>query len=144
VKFNLLPTLGALIAIRHGDPQRALELLGPAERYDLAFLGCCSVGFVGSLYPVYARGEAHLALHHGAEAAAQFQKILDYRGLAGSNPIGLMAHWRKGKALAMAAKNEEAKAEYKLFLSLWNGADRDVPILRQVKAEYERLLQAKA
>src|SRR6185437_16629920 len=84
VRFSFVPTLRAIAAIQHGEQNKAVELLRPAARYELGWLGCCSVGFVGSLYPIYARGEAYLALHRGPEAVAEFQKILAYRGLAGS------------------------------------------------------------
>jgi hypothetical protein len=81
-------------------------------------------------------------LHRGSEAAAEFQKILDYRGLAGSNPIGVLAHWRRGKTLAMAGRNQDAKAEYQQFLSFWREADTDVPILKRVNAEYRKFRTA--
>ena len=140
VRFSFSPTLRAIAAIQHGDPENALELLTPAARYELGWLGCCSVGFIGSLYPIYVRGEAYLALERGPEATAEFQKILDYRGIVGSNPIGVLAHWRKAKALGIAGKDRDAKAEYERFLSFWREADADVPILRRVKAEYGRLV----
>lgn len=139
VRFSFVPTLQAITAMDRGDAEKAIDALGLAARYELAWQGCCSVGFVGSLYPIYTRGEAYLALHRGPEAVAEFQKILDYRGLVGSNPIGVLAYWRKGKALAMSGKHQEAKSEYERFLSFWREADVDVPILRRVKAEYERL-----
>ena len=140
VRFSIVPTIRAIVAVQGGDPTKALDLLSTASRYELGFLGCCSVGFVGSLYPIYARGEAYLALHRGSDAAVEFEKVLHYRGLAGSNPIGVLAHWRKGNALAMAKKDLEAKAEYEQFLSFWREADEQVPILRRVKAEYRKLL----
>jgi len=140
VRFSIVPTIRAIVAIGRGNPNKAVDLLGAASQYELGFLGCCSVGFVGSLYPIYARGEAYLASNRGSEAAAEFEKILNYRGLAGSNPIGLLAHWRRGKALAMAREDLEAKAEYDQFLSFWREADPEVPILRRVKAEYRKLL----
>jgi eukaryotic-like serine/threonine-protein kinase len=139
VRFSFVPTLRAIAAIQQGHPDKAVELLRPASGYELGWLGCCSVGFVGSLYPIYVRGQAYLALRQGSEAAAQFQKILDNRGIVGSNPIALLAHWNKGRALAIAGNNREAKAEYERVLSLWSEADADVPILRVVKAEYDRL-----
>jgi hypothetical protein len=37
------------------------------------------------------RGEAYLAAHLGAEAAAEFQMILDHRGIVVSDPIGARA-----------------------------------------------------
>ncbi len=140
VRFSFVPTLRAIAAIHRGEAIQAVELLNPATRYELAWLGCCSTGFVGSLYPIYVRGEAYLALHRWPEATAEFQKILDYRGIVGSNPIALLAHWKKGQALAMTGKRAEAEAEYQRFLALWRGADADVPILRGVKVEYARLL----
>jgi hypothetical protein len=33
------------------------------------------------MFPVFVRGEAYLAARRGSEAAAEFQKILDHRGL---------------------------------------------------------------
>ena len=42
----------------------------------------------GSLYPVYVRGEAHLLLHQGKEAAAEFQKFLDHRGVCRELSVG--------------------------------------------------------
>ncbi len=41
-------------------------------------------GFFAAL--VYIRGEAYLAAHQGAEAATEFQKILDHRGIVVSDP----------------------------------------------------------
>jgi len=143
VRFSFVPTLRAIAAIQRGAPEQALELLGPATRYELGWLGCCSVGFVGSLYPIYLRGEAYLALHRGTEAAAQFQRIIDNRGIVGSNPIALLAQWKRGKALAMAGKSVDADGEYQHFLSLWQEADADVPMLRGVKDESGRLVMRK-
>ncbi len=140
VRFSFVPTLRAIAAIHQGEATKAVELLAPATRYELGWLGCCSVGFVGSLYPIYVRGESYLALGRGLPAAGEFQKIIDYRGLAGSNPIAVLAHWRKAKGLAMAGKGREAKAEYERFLSFWSEADADLPILRVVRAESSRLL----
>ncbi len=138
MQFNFLPTLRTIEAMQHGEADKAINALDAAARYELAWPGCCSVGFVGSLYPIYARGEAYLSLHRGREAAAEFQKIVDHRGIVGSDPIALLAHWRRGRALAISGKNGEAKSEYERFLSFWHEADVGVPILRRVKAEYER------
>jgi hypothetical protein len=46
-----------------------------------------SRGLFGALYSVYARSEAHLAAHHGAEAATEFQVTLHHRGIV-SSPQG--------------------------------------------------------
>jgi hypothetical protein len=52
----------------------------------------------GNLYPAYVRGLAYLAAHHGAEAAAEFQKILGHRGIVLTDPIGALAHLQLGRA----------------------------------------------
>jgi tetratricopeptide (TPR) repeat protein len=85
------------------------------------------------------RGEALLAARHGTEAAAQFQKILDHRGLVSADPIGALAHLQLGRAYALAGNRDKARASYENFLKLWKDADPDIPILKQAKAEHDRL-----
>jgi len=85
------------------------------------------------------RGEAYLAAHQGAEAAAEFQKILDHRGIVVSDPIGALAFWQLGRAYAMQGDTAKSKAAYQDFLRLWKDADPDIPILKQAKAEYAKL-----
>jgi len=88
---------------------------------------------------VYVRGLAYLAARRGAEAAAEFQKILDHRGIVASDPIGALAHLQLGRALALSGDKARAKAAYQDFLTLWKDADPDIPILKQAKAEYASL-----
>ena len=90
-------------------------------------------------YPIYVRGEAYLAGHQGTEAAAEFQKILDHRGIVVSDPIGALAHLQLGRALAMSGDKAKAKSAFQDFLTLWKDADADIPILQQAKAEFARL-----
>ena len=93
-------------------------------------------GFFGALYPSYVRGEAYLELHQGAQAAKEFQKILDHRGIVSADPRGALAHLQLGRALILSGDGIRAKAAYQDFLSLWRDADSDVPMLGQAKAEY--------
>ena len=74
-----------------------------------------------------------------AEAAAEFQNILDHRGIVVSDPIGALAHLQLGRAYALSGENAKAKTAYQDFLTLWKDADRDIPILIQAKAEYAKL-----
>jgi hypothetical protein len=85
------------------------------------------------------RGEALLAAHKDAEAAAEFQKILDHRGIVVSDPIGALARLQLGRAFVLAGDKAKAKAAYEKFLTLWRNADPDIPILRQANAEYAKL-----
>jgi len=93
----------------------------------------------GALYPIYLRGEAYLTAHQGAEAAAEFQKILDHRGIVVSDPVGAVARLQLGRAFALSGDKTKAKAAYEDFLRLWKDADADIPIFEQAKAEYARL-----
>jgi hypothetical protein len=93
----------------------------------------------GNLYPAYVRGLAYLAAHQGAEAAREFQKILDHRGIVICDPVGALAHVQLGRAFALSGDHTKAKAAYQDFLTLWKDADRDIPIFRQTKAEYAKL-----
>jgi hypothetical protein len=52
----------------------------------------CFFDFWEVMYPGYVRGQAYLALHQSAQAAAEFQKIVDHRGIVISDPIGALAH----------------------------------------------------
>jgi hypothetical protein len=85
------------------------------------------------------RGEAYLAAQRGSEAAAEFQKILDRRGLVLSEPIGALAHLQIGRAYAMQGDTAKAKAAYQDFLKLWKDADPDIPVLIAARAEYAKL-----
>ncbi len=85
------------------------------------------------------RGEALLAAHRYADAAAEFQKILDHRGIVGGSPIDALARLQLGRAFALSGDRTKAKTAYQDFLTLWADADADIPILVQAKAEYARL-----
>ncbi len=95
--------------------------------------------YLGGLHSAYARGEAFTAAHRYAEAAAEFQKILDHRGIVGLDPIGALAHLQLGRVFALSGDRAKAKAAYEAFLGLWKDADPDVPILKRAKAEYGKL-----
>ena len=94
---------------------------------------------MSALYPIYVRGEAYLGAHRGTEAAAEFQKILDHRGIVTNEPIGALAHLQIGRAYAMQGDTAKAKLAYQDFLTLWKDADPDIPTLKQAKEEYPKL-----
>lgn len=137
VQFNYLPTVRAQFALNRSDPSRAIEALQAAAPYELGSPG--AIAFSPALYPVYFRGEAYLAAHQGSEAAAEFQKILDHRGVVLNEPIGALAHLQLGRAFALSGDKTKAKTAYQDFLTLWKDADTDIPILKQARTEYARL-----
>jgi eukaryotic-like serine/threonine-protein kinase len=138
VQFNYLPTLRAKLAVLKGNPLEALHSLEAAAPYEL---GLPAMGFYNwpNLYPVYVRGEAYLAARPDREAAVEFQKILDNRGIVLNEPIGALAHLQLGRAYALQGDTAKARAAYQDFLTLWKDADPDIPILREAKAEYAKL-----
>jgi len=141
VKSSYLPALRALLVLK-GDPANAVELLRDATSYELGTPPSVAVAFFGSLYPVYVRGLAFLAMRHGAEAAAEFRKIIDHRSIVIGDPIGALAHLQLGRALVMSGDNVNAAAAYRDFLTLWKDADPDIPVLKEARAEYARMLPA--
>jgi eukaryotic-like serine/threonine-protein kinase len=138
LQVNYVPTLCAKLALLHSNPQEALVILRSASPYEL---GLPSLNYYNwpNLYPVYVRGEAYLAAHKGQEAAAEFQKILDHRGIVLNEPIGALAHLQLGRAFALQGDTAKARAAYQDFLTLWKDADPDIPIFKQAKAEYAKL-----
>ena len=85
------------------------------------------------------RDTLYLAAHQGSEAAAEFRKILDHRGIVLNEPIGALARLQIGRAYAMQGDTPRAKAAYQDFLTLWKDADPDIPIFIAAKAEYAKL-----
>src|SRR5262249_15155362 len=128
----------ALLAISHGEPSSAIDLLQIAAPYDLAIPGSW-FGFFGNLYPVYVRGAAWLAAHDGAKAAAEFRKILDNPAIVFSYPVLAVARMQLVRALALSGDNTNAKAAYEDFLNFWKEADADIPILKQARVEYAKI-----
>ncbi|MBZ5579248.1 MAG: protein kinase [Acidobacteriia bacterium] len=140
VQFQYLPVLRALAALKEGRPAEAIQELPSAENYDLAMnVESLDVHSAGAMYTAYVRGEALLAQpNKGAEAAAEFQKLIDHRGIVLADPTAALARLEIGRAWHLAGNDAKAKAAYQDFLTLWKDAD-DLPILHQAKTERDRL-----
>jgi tetratricopeptide (TPR) repeat protein len=139
VRFNYLPVVRAFVALNRGDPAKAIEILQVAVPYEVGQPRSTQTSFFGALYPIYARGQAYLAAGQGAEAAGEFQKILDHLGITVGDPISGLAHLQLARADTMQGDVAKAKASYQDFLTLWKDADPDIPVLKQAKAEYAKL-----
>jgi serine/threonine protein kinase/tetratricopeptide (TPR) repeat protein len=137
VQFNYLPTLNAQLALLRGNASRAIETLQAALSYELGqpYIGDVTV----NMHPVYVRGQAYLAARQPNEAAVEFRKILDHRGIVLNSPIGAVARLNLARAYAMQGETAKAKMAYQDFLLLWKDADHDIPILIAAKAEYAKL-----
>jgi tetratricopeptide (TPR) repeat protein len=130
-----LPTIDASIELNKGNSPQALVYLEAAAPYELGDAGM----FINCLYPAYVRGEAYQVARNGRAAAAEFQKLLDHRGIVVNFVTGALAHLQIGRSYAMAGDTASAKAAYKDFFALWKDAEPDIPILTQAKAEYAKL-----
>ncbi len=138
MRFNYLPTLHAQIALNSpGGAARAVEALAIALPYELGVSGNST--YWTSLYPVYVRGQAFLAARQGIQAAAEFQKIVDWPGIVVNEPIGALAHLGLARSYALAGDTSKSRRAYENFLNLWKDADPEIPILRQAKAEYSKI-----
>jgi eukaryotic-like serine/threonine-protein kinase len=135
LKLYWLPTIQAAIEISKGNAAQAITDLDPAGPYEM---GLADTG-INFLYPAYVRGQAYLLAHNGTAAAAEFQKLLDHRGLVANFVTGSLSHLQIGRAYAMSGDTAKAKAAYQDFFTLWKDADPDVPILKQAKSEYAKL-----
>ncbi|HEV2423358.1 MAG TPA: hypothetical protein VGZ29_00875, partial [Terriglobia bacterium] len=144
VRFSYSPTLRALLALKRREPSQAVDLLQAAVPCELGVPRSSTDALFGALYPIYVRGLAYLAMKRGAEAAAEFQKILDHPGIVVSDPIGALSRLQLARALALAGDKNGARTAYQDFLGSWKDADPEIPILRQAKAEYAKLAKATA
>jgi tetratricopeptide (TPR) repeat protein len=136
LRLYRLPSINAAIALRKGNSSQALEQLEIVKPYEL---GQPTPSPLGTLYPVFLRGQAYLSMRDGNAAAAEFQKVLDHPGIALNFPLGPLARLNLGRAYSVAGNADKARAAYEDFFALWKDADPDVPILRQAKAEYAKL-----
>ena len=136
-----LPVIQAQLALNKKDPAAALTALQAATS---------PIELVDCLYAPYVRGQAYLSAGQGKEAAAEFQKILDHSGIVVNCWTGALAQLGKARANALQASTAQgvdadearvrALAAYKDFLNLWKDADPDIPIYKEAKAEYAKLL----
>lgn len=130
------PEIEAAIALHGNDAARAVDLMAAASPYERAYPDA-----------VYVRGMAYLGMHKGAEAAAEFQKIVDQKGTSWAatwvhpnwGQYYALAYLGMARGYALAGETPQARDAYKKFFALWKGADPDLPVLRQARAEYAKL-----
>jgi serine/threonine protein kinase/tetratricopeptide (TPR) repeat protein len=121
------PAILAAVELNRNQPEQAIELLRSASAYERPYE-----------FAVYLRGLAYLRLQKGAEAAAEFQSILDHNG-ANWGAYYPVSYVGLARAAAVAGDIPRARKAYQDFLTLWKDADPDIPILKEAKAEYAKL-----
>ncbi len=124
-----LPFLRAGLALYRGEAAQAIKALEPATPYQRAYWQV-----------LFLRGQAYLKEGKGNEAAAQFEKVMEYRGgNLVNHPWQALARLYMGRAWVQSGDRAKALRAYQDFLALWKDADPDIPIYRQAKAEYSQL-----
>ncbi len=139
VQFMYLPTLRALFALEARDAAAAIRSMETASRFDLALGGIGFNAHFGKLYPIYVRGLAYLAARQPAQAAAEFQRIVEHRGIVLVDPIDAFARLQLARALALAGDPAKAKLVYGDLFTLWKDADPELTVLREARSEHARL-----
>ena len=123
-----LPVTAAALAVRRGDPVRALNLLEPVRPYNRAP--------AAEFWPEYLRGQAYLQMQDGQAARGQFESILSRRGQAPTSPLYPLACLGLGRAAAMTGDSTQAREAYHAFLALWDGADPALEPVQDARREY--------
>jgi serine/threonine protein kinase/Tfp pilus assembly protein PilF len=131
IQSAYIPMAEALIQSSPTNSGTSMETLRPAVRFEMA----PSLSFL----PIYVQGIIHLRAHEGREAAMDFQKILNHRGVWYIAPEYALAHVGLARALTAAGDIAGSRHAYQDFFALWKDADPDIPILTQAKAEYAKL-----
>ncbi len=129
-----VPVAQAFADLQHNQPAQAVARVEAAAPYELGSGPGASDYMVNSL-----RGEAFLRLKEGAKAAAEYQKILDHRGVSPTDVTYTLSHLGLGRAYGLQGNTTAAKSAYQDFFAAWKDADPDLPVLKQAKAEYEKL-----
>ena len=91
-----------------------------------------------STVALYLRGLNLLRARKGAEAAQQFQSLVDHRG-ANWSPYYPVALVRLARSAQLAGDSSRAKRDYQDFFALWKDADADGPLMREARKEYAAL-----
>lgn len=119
----------ARIELLRDKPAQAIQLLETTRPYE---------GY--ALFQILdLRGQAYLKQQKGAEAAVEFQKIIDHRAWQPTSPIYVLAHLGLARAAALHGDTAKARQAYQDFFTLWKDADANVSVLIEARKEYDKL-----
>jgi tetratricopeptide (TPR) repeat protein len=127
----ITPMVRAEIERNRGNTAEAVQLLESIRNYDL--------GEATGLSNNFARGHCYLELRRGNEAAAEFKKIIDNRGIDGFSPMHALSHVGMARAAVLNGDTAGARKAYQDFFALWKDADSDLPVVAQARKEYDQL-----
>jgi eukaryotic-like serine/threonine-protein kinase len=130
-----LPITAAILASERGQPAQAVQILEGVRQYDHA----PSAEF----WPAYQRGRVYLQLRDGSNAAANFKAIIDHRGEVPASVLYPLAYVGLAQAMELMNDLPQARQAYERFFTLWKDADPGLEPLKQARAEYARLGDAR-
>ena len=122
------PLAAAEVALQEHRPLDAIRALLPAKPYEL-----------NSFDIPFARARAETEAGQFAAAEADYRLMLANPGIDTVAAEYWLAHLNLGRVLALEHHAAAARAEYQSFLAGWSGADADLPVLKEAKAELARL-----
>lgn len=128
LQLDYIPRIQALLALNHGNAQKAAQLMEPAKAVDR-----------GDAVSLYLRGLIYLKLARYADATQEFQRILDMSSGGAEDAVLPLTRLNIARAAAGAGDKAKARTLYQDVLSHWKDADPDVPLIHEVKAEYAKL-----
>jgi hypothetical protein len=68
-----------------------------------------------------------------------FQRLLDLKSVINIDPVMPLAKVGLARAYVLAGDKARARVAYQDFFAVWKDADPEIPIVREVKAEYAKL-----
>ena len=125
------PMLRSEIERDRGNIDEALQLLESLRSYDLSE----STGLANN----YSRGHLYLEKRRANDAAAEFKKIIENRGIGWFSPVHALARVGLARAAVLNGDTAGARKLYQDFFALWKDADADLPVLVEARKEYEQL-----
>jgi tetratricopeptide (TPR) repeat protein len=131
INLAFIPICRAELERSKGNVTEAVQIFESLRRFDF--------GLYAGVSLTYSRGQAYLQQRNGSAAAAEFQAILEHRGIDPFSPVHALAHVGLARAAVLTGDTGKARREYQDFFAAWKDADADLPVLMQAKKEYEAL-----
>jgi tetratricopeptide (TPR) repeat protein len=131
VRTVLGPVTRAAAALHRHRADEALSALEASVPTEL--------GTVAGLVPPYLRAEALVQKGSFAEAAKEYQKVLDHRGVDPFAPMVPLAHLGIARAHARSGNDAASRRAYEELFTIWKSADDELAPAAAARAEYARL-----
>jgi len=129
-----LPVVQARIALHQDKPQLAAYVLDSTTPYETGIFNP-----LPCMYSVYVRGQAHLAMGHGSQAAVDFREIISHRGVVFNCPTGSLSQLGLARSLMLSKDISDSRTAYQDLFSLWKNADRHLSPITRAHIEYSTL-----